>query len=143
MTYTPTQHFSARGLFDRCESLWGGYVIEHAGHKIYFGGDAGYSSHYVDMFKKMGAMDLSLIGIGAYEPRWFMKSIHMNPSEAVQAHKDLHSKKSIAMHFGTFQLAGEGIDQPILDLDTAREKAGITKDQFDHMLEGETRVFTF
>lgn len=143
IVYAPTQHFAARGIFDRFHSLWGSYMIESNGHRIYFGGDAGYSAHYKEIEKRLGAPDVALIGIGAYEPNWFMKPMHMNPSEAVQAHQDLKSKRSIGMHFGTFQLSNEGLDQPPKDLKDALAKAAIPESQFTTMENGETRLFSF
>lgn len=141
ITFTPTQHSSARGLFDRDHSLWGAYFIQHKQRSIYFGGDAGYSSHFFETKNRLGSPDISLLGIGAYAPRFFMKAIHMNPEEAVFAHKDLGSKLSIGMHYGTFQLASEGVDQPLIDLDIALEKEKIPKSTFITMLEGETRTY--
>ena len=93
--------------------------------------------------KRLGASDVALLGIGAYEPNWFMKPVHMNPAEAVQAHLDLKAKQSIGMHFGTFQLSSEGIDQPVKDLKAALEKASVPESEFTTMNEGETRLFSF
>lgn len=140
--FTPTQHFSARTLFDKYESLWGAYVICSNNKKIYFGGDAGYSRYYKDTYNKLGAMDLALLGIGAYEPRWFMKNMHTNPAEAVQAHLDLHSKNSIAMHYGTFQLSAEAIDQPQKDLLVAIKEFKVSPDSFIILPEGKTQVYS-
>jgi L-ascorbate metabolism protein UlaG (beta-lactamase superfamily) len=141
VTFVPAQHFSARGLFDRQKSLWGGYLIESQGRRIYFGGDSGYSTHFSDIKSRLGAPDIAMLGIGAYEPRWFMKPVHMNPAEAVRAHRDLGSKQSIGMHFGTFQLTTEAIDQPLVDLAQALSDNGIPESQFITLQEGETRVF--
>jgi L-ascorbate metabolism protein UlaG (beta-lactamase superfamily) len=141
ITFVPAQHFSARGLFDRRRSLWGGYVIESHGRRIYFGGDSGYSTHFSDIRTRLGAPDIALLGIGAYEPQWFMQPMHMNPAEAVRAHKDLGSKQSIGMHFGTFQLSSEAIDQPVADLKRALVEHGVHEDEFVTLHEGETRVF--
>lgn len=141
ITYTPTQHFSSRGLFDRNHSLWGSYMLEHSGKRIYFGGDAGYSSHYKSIRERLGAVDLALLPIGAYEPRWFMKSMHINPEEAVQAHQDLEAQHSIGMHFGTFQLSSELFDQPAKDLSKALEAVKIPLTSFITMDEGSTRVY--
>lgn len=140
--YTPTQHFSARTLWDRSKSLWGGYVIDVGGKLIYFGGDAGYSRHYVEIYKKFGPIDVSLLGIGAYEPTWFMRNMHMTPSDAVQAHLDLHSKHSIGMHYGTFQLSAEGFNQPVLDLKVALEKQALSDSEFITMEHGATNLYT-
>ena len=74
----------------------------------------------------MGAPDLALLPVGAYEPRWFMKDAHVNPEEAVIAHMDLQAKHSIGMHFGTFKLTDEAIDTPLKDLQMAKEKLKVT-----------------
>lgn len=141
VTFAPTQHFSGRGLFRRQKSLWGSYMIQERGRRIYFGGDAAYSAHYAEIRKRLGSPDFALLGIGAYEPRFFMKQMHMNPAEAVQAHEDLGSKQSIAMHFGTFQMSSEGIEQPLKDLKAALLKKGIPQERFIALQEGETRIY--
>lgn len=141
VTFAPTQHFSARSLWNRQKSLWGGFMIENEGRRVFFCGDAGYSSHFVDIKKRLGAPDIALFGIGSYEPRWFMRSMHMNPAEAVQAHEDIGSKQSIAMHFGTFRMSAEGIDQPKDELRIALSQKGISEDSFAVLKEGETRIF--
>lgn len=142
VSFTPTQHGSARGLFDQNKSLWGSYYIKQGDRSIYFGGDAGYSTHYLEIYKRLGAPDIAILGIGAYRPRWFMKPIHMNPSEAIIAHKDLKAAVSIGMHFGTFQMSSESIDQPKADLVKYLEKEGVDKNRFITLNEGETRLFT-
>lgn len=139
--FTPTQHWSSRGIFDQYKSLWGSYIIEYNGKKIFFGGDAGYSRFYSDIYNNFGAIDLAFLGVGSYEPRWFMETMHKNPDEAVRAHLDLHSKQSIAMHFGTFQLSAEGIQQPIIDLQAAKIKHSVMEQDFTVLQEGQTRVF--
>jgi L-ascorbate metabolism protein UlaG (beta-lactamase superfamily) len=141
ITFVPAQHSSARGLFDRQRSLWGGYVIESRGRRVYFSGDAGYSKHFSDIRSRLGSPDIALLGIGAYEPRWFMQPIHMNPAEAVRAHGDLSAKRSIGMHFGTFQLTPEAIDQPQADLEAALSQSGISVGEFVTLDEGETRIY--
>ena len=141
ITFTPQQHSSARGLFDRDRSLWGSYYIEFVNQNIFFGGDGGYSSHFVDIKNRLGAPDLAILGIGAYLPSSFMKAIHTSPAEAVQAHIDLEAKESIGMHYGTFQLASEEYHQPIDDLKTALDVEKISHDIFYTLQEGETKVF--
>lgn len=134
----PVQHWSARTPFDAFKSLWGGYVIESGKKKIYFAGDTGYNNHFVETYKRFGAMDVSLIPIGAYEPRWFMKIQHINPEEAVFAHMDLKSKKSIGIHFETFQLTDEGYLDPRQDLKKSLENLKINPDSFVAPEHGET-----
>ncbi len=140
-TFTPAQHWSARGIFDRSKSLWGGYWIEQTGFKIFFAGDTGYSKHFKMIKANYGVPDLALLPIGAYEPRWFMQGHHMNPSEAVMAHLDLGSKISIGMHFGTFKLGDEGREQPIQELEIALTKNDIDLDTFIVLDQGDSKGF--
>jgi L-ascorbate metabolism protein UlaG (beta-lactamase superfamily) len=116
-------------------------MIESRGRRVYFAGDTGYSTHFSDISNRLGSPDIAMLGIGAYEPRWFMKPIHMNPAEAICAHRDLGSKQSIGMHFGTFQLTAEAIDQPRQDLTRALSVAGILETEFVTLEEGETRLY--
>jgi len=138
VTLVPAQHWSARGLFDRNQALWGGFVIRSPSLKIYFAGDTGYGNFFSDIKKKLGPMDVSFLPIGAYLPKWLMQHHHMNPEEAVQAHVDLGSQLSLAMHFGTFQLSDEGIDDPVRELQVALEKRGFNKDRFQANSNGKT-----
>ena len=138
ITLTPAHHFSARSPFDRNRALWGGFVMSVAGRRIYFAGDSAYAPIFRDIRDRLGPPDLSLLPIGAYEPRWFMRSVHMNPDEAVQAHLDLRSVQSIGMHFGTFQLTTEGIDEPQLKLEAARRARNIAEWEFRTLGFGES-----
>jgi L-ascorbate metabolism protein UlaG (beta-lactamase superfamily) len=123
VTLTPAHHFTARTPFDRNRALWGGFVLGVGDRRIYFAGDTAYVPFFADIRARLGPIDLALLPIGAYEPRWFMRSVHMNPAEAVQAHLDLQAAQSIGMHFGTFQLTSEGIDDPVNGLaDALRER---------------------
>jgi len=105
---------------------------------VYFAGDTAYTAAFSEIRERVGAVDLALLPIGAYEPRWFMRSVHMNPAEAVQAHVDLGARTSVAMHFGTFQLTTEGIDAPLRELATAREREGIAAEVFRTLDFGES-----
>jgi L-ascorbate metabolism protein UlaG (beta-lactamase superfamily) len=138
ITLTPAQHFSARTPFDRNRALWGGFMLQVGERRIYFAGDSGYGDHFRDIRRRLGAIDLALLPIGAYEPRWFMQPIHMNPAEAVQAHLDLESPRSIGMHFGTFRMTIEGIDAPVVALDDARRANGLSPSQFTTLDWGES-----
>jgi L-ascorbate metabolism protein UlaG (beta-lactamase superfamily) len=138
ITLTPARHFSARTPFDRNRSLWGGFVLTAAGRRIYFAGDTAYAGFFRDIAQRLGPVDLALLPIGAYEPRWFMQSVHMNPAEAVQAHLDLGAGESIGMHFGTFQLTAEGIDEPIRDLAAARLERNLAPSMFRALGFGES-----
>lgn len=130
VTLTPAQHWSARSPFDHNQSLWGGFVLESEKLKIFFAGDTGYDQHFKAIFQKFGAMDVSLLPIGSYDPQWFMKDQHMNPREAVLAHRDLGSRLSIGIHFGCFQLTDEGIDEPAIDLKKALIEFSVAQDHF-------------
>jgi L-ascorbate metabolism protein UlaG (beta-lactamase superfamily) len=130
ITLTPAHHFSARGLFDRNRALWGGFVIDTGKPLIYFAGDTAYAPLFRDIRHRLGAVDLALLPVGAYEPRWFMAAVHMNPREAVQAHLDLEARQSIAMHYGTFQLTTEGIDEPLRELEAARQDMNVDGSRF-------------
>ncbi|MBU6425539.1 MAG: MBL fold metallo-hydrolase [Rhodospirillales bacterium] len=138
ITATPARHFAARTLWDRNETLWAGFMLNHRGRKIYFTGDSGYTRFFSEIHHRLGAPDLALLPIGAYEPREMMATAHVNPAEAVRAFQDLHAKRAIGMHFGTFQLTAEAIDAPERDLAIARAEAGIPPEAFFTLDVGET-----
>jgi L-ascorbate metabolism protein UlaG (beta-lactamase superfamily) len=142
VAFTPTQHFSARGLFDRDRTLWGSYYLNLDGVGVYFGGDSAYSVHFKEIRTRLGRPDLALLPIGAYEPRWFMRSVHMDPAEAVQAHQDLGAAHSIGIHFGTFQLTDESIDQPAIDLERADRQLLLDPEQFVALREGQPKMYS-
>jgi L-ascorbate metabolism protein UlaG (beta-lactamase superfamily) len=108
----PALHFSSRGIFDRNKTLWCGYVIECPDRLVYFAGDTAFGNHFARIREKFGSPRLALLPIGAYQPRWFMSRVHLDPDEAVRAHEILAAGTSIAIHHGTFQLADEGLDTP-------------------------------
>jgi L-ascorbate metabolism protein UlaG (beta-lactamase superfamily) len=141
VTYVPSQHFSARGLYDRNRCLWGGFVIEAGGAVVYFAGDTGYCPFFAEIGSRFPRIDLALLPIGAYEPRWFMRQQHVDPVEAIRAHQDLGARRGIGMHFGTFQLTDEAIDAPVLAMREARARAGLTESDFDVLGFGETREY--
>ena len=134
----PVQHWTARGLFDRNKVLWAGWVLEHPDFRFFFAGDTGYSKDFPDLGERFGRFDLAAIPIGAFEPRWFMKQAHINPEEAVQIHKDIHAERSIAIHWGTFQLTDEPMDLPPKRLKMALKEAGLKEDAFVALQHGET-----
>jgi L-ascorbate metabolism protein UlaG (beta-lactamase superfamily) len=138
VTLTPAQHFSARGPLDRNRALWGGFMLAASGARIFFAGDTAYASFFRDVRLRLGPIGLALLPIGAYEPRWFMQSVHMNPAEAVQAHLDLEASESVGMHFGTFQLTTEGIDDPLRELDDACRAKNIPRSRFRTLRFGES-----
>lgn len=140
VTVVPAQHFSARTPWDRDRALWGGFVVECGGRTVYFAGDSGYCGHFREIGARFPSIDLALIPIGAYDPRWFMRPVHMDPEEGLQAHRDLRARRSIAMHFGTFQLTDEAIDEPGIRLRSAMRPAEVAEDTFHVPGPGETIV---
>ncbi len=113
ITFLPSQHWSARGIFDRNESLWGSWgFVSQDGTRVYHGGDTGYGPHFKSIRSRWGAPDLALLPVGAYAPKWFMGAAHMDPEEAVRAFHDLGARKAVGMHFGTFQLTNEPREEP-------------------------------
>ncbi len=138
--FTESRHRSGRGLADQMKTLWGAFVLKTSAGNIYFAGDTGYGPHLHRTGERHGPFALSLLPIGAYEPRWFMADVHLDPFEAVQAHLDLRSRHSIAMHFGTFRLTYEGIEEPIVDLRQAMLDLGIPPRDFDVLKPGETAL---
>jgi L-ascorbate metabolism protein UlaG (beta-lactamase superfamily) len=139
VTLVPTRHWSARGLFDRNRSLWASFVLETPGGKIYAVGDSGYGSgkHFRDVGRMHGPFRLALLPIGAYEPRWFMKDQHMNPSDAVMALADCGAARALAHHHGTFQLTDEAIDAPVVALGEALDAAKIPRERFVALKPGQ------
>ncbi|HEX4048878.1 MAG TPA: MBL fold metallo-hydrolase, partial [Elusimicrobiota bacterium] len=134
----PVQHWSGRGLFDRRRALWGGFYFRRGGASVLFAGDTGYGAHFSMIRERLGSPDLSILPIGAYEPRWFMKDQHVNPDEAVRAHLDLGSRLSVGMHFGTFHLTDEGIDDPVKALAESRLARGVPDSAFRPLHNGLT-----
>lgn len=133
----PVQHWSARGLRDRMETLWGGWAVFAPDLRWYFSGDAGYSRHFAETRERLAAhgrdgalFDLALLAIGAYAPRWFMREQHMDPAEALQAHRDLGARRSLGIHWGTFQLTDEALDEPPRALAAARAQQGVPEQEF-------------
>jgi L-ascorbate metabolism protein UlaG (beta-lactamase superfamily) len=141
ITLTPAQHWSSRRPRNRNRTLWGGFLVRADGRLVYFAGDTGYGKHFRAIREKVGRVELALLPIGAYEPRWFMRDQHMNPEDAVRTHLDLDAKISVGTHFGCFQLTDEGIDDPPLELAAARERHGVAPEAFQVLETGETRLF--
>jgi len=120
-TLVPARHWCRRSPLGTNRRLWGGFVLTLGGRRLYFVGDSGYVPDYFPaVARRLGAPDLALIPIGAYEPRWFMAGAHMNPAEAVQVHREVGARRSLGMHWGTICLTDEGWDQPVKDLKAAR-----------------------
>jgi L-ascorbate metabolism protein UlaG (beta-lactamase superfamily) len=124
--FVPVRHWSRRGLFDTNRRLWGSFVIQSDTATIYFGGDSGYGGHYREIGKLFPEIDYFLIGIGAYEPRWFMEPNHNNPADVVKAFRDSGAHRLVPMHYGTFDLSDEPPGQPLQFLLNEANAAGIS-----------------
>ncbi len=135
----PVQHWSQRTLFDRNQTLWGGFYIRHRTLSVVYTGDTGYSRDFSDIRERLGAPDIVVTPIGSYEPRWFMGPQHVDPTEAIKIHRDLGARYSLGVHWGTFELADESLDEPPRALAAARAKTGIRDDRFFVLKLGETR----
>lgn len=112
VVFLPAQHWSKRGLTDTNKRLWGSFFIEVGSKKLYFAGDTGWGSHFAYIGKTFGPIDVCFLPVGAYSPRWFMKSSHIDPQQAVEAFSQLKGKLFLPMHFGTFDLSDEPMGEP-------------------------------
>jgi L-ascorbate metabolism protein UlaG (beta-lactamase superfamily) len=132
VTLVSTRHWSARGLFDRNKALWASFVLETPAGKVYIVCDSGYGSgiHFRRMRETHGPLRAAILPIGAYEPRWFMKDQHMNPSDAVKALADCGARQALAHHHGTFELSDVAIDAPENALAVALDEAGVLRERF-------------
>ncbi|CAO3626018.1 unnamed protein product [Cunninghamella blakesleeana] len=167
-TCTPCQHFSGRTPLDNNKTLWASWCVEAVQNnikkgKVFFGGDTGYRSvpnnagpqkeydeDYLDSLphcpafkeigEKFGHFDVAYIPIGAYSPRWFMSPIHLSPEDAVRVHEDIKSKHSIGIHWGTFALTDEPMEEPPQRLKKSLEKRGHSYDDFNVLRLGESHI---
>jgi L-ascorbate metabolism protein UlaG (beta-lactamase superfamily) len=138
VTFVPAQHWSRRGLRDVNRSLWGGFVVEGAGAAVYHAGDTALFEGFREIGARFPSLDAALLPIGAYDPAWFMERQHMNPEQALEAFQTLGARSMVAMHFGTFKLTDEPLDEPPLRLEAARVRLGIPAGQVKVPAVGET-----
>ncbi|MGB8401076.1 MBL fold metallo-hydrolase [Bradyrhizobium sp.] len=139
VTLVPTRHWSARGLFDRNKALWASFVLETPAGKLYIVCDSGYGEgrHFRRVAQAHGPLQLAILPIGAYEPRWFMRDQHMNPADAVKALADCGAERALAHHHGTFQLTDEAIDAPVIALGEALDEAKVPRERFAVLMPGQ------
>ncbi|MES2750387.1 MAG: MBL fold metallo-hydrolase [Pseudomonadota bacterium] len=132
VTLVSTRHWTARGAFDRNKALWASFVLETPAGKIYIVCDSGYGTgaHFRRVKDAHGPLRAAILPIGAYEPRWFMREMHMNPDDAVKALADCGAQVALAHHHGTFQLTDEAIDAPVNDLAVALDAANVPREKF-------------
>jgi N-acyl-phosphatidylethanolamine-hydrolysing phospholipase D len=150
VTCVPAQHFAARTPFDRNRTLWCGFVVRSGDVTVYFAGDSGYSPQFADIGRRSPGIDLALIPIGAYEPRWFMERVHVNPEEAVRIYQDVtvaHPAASaplmLGIHWGTFRLTDEPMDEPPRRTVERWRDRGLGQDRLWIARFGETRPIEF
>ena len=135
----PAQHWSGRGPFGRRKTLWASWLIELDGTKLWFAGDTGYNPvQFKEIGRATGGVDVALIPIGGYVPRWFMGPYHVNPEEAIKIHRDIGATTSIGMHWGTFPLTAEGPIDPQRELEKQKALYGMAPGAFITMTVGET-----
>ncbi len=148
---TPARHFSARGLADRMRTLWCGWTVRAAGHALYFAGDTGYHPEFAKIGERYGPFDIVLIPIGAYDPRWFMERVHLDPEQAVRAYLEVSGESltargtprppriALGIHWGTFKLTDEPMDEPPRRALAAWRAVGLPEEELWILRHGETR----
>lgn len=145
----PSQHWSRRSIFDTNKSLWASWAFiwpesnesinSNKKFTAWFGGDTAYNPYqFKQIGKALGEVDLAMIPIGAYEPRWFMKTQHVNPLDAVEIFKDINAKSAFGIHWNTFVLTAEAVDEPPKALERALQMNGLDAELFQAMDIGET-----
>lgn len=145
LTCIPAQHFSGRKINNRDTTLWCGWVMRSASHAILYAGDTGRHPEFESITERLGPFDAAFIPIGAYEPRWFMQPVHMAPEEAVNAYRDIVRANDgrpctfVAMHWGTFKLTDEPLDEPPVLTRAAWDAAGLDPALLWIPRHGETR----
>ena len=138
----PSQHWSARGAWDRSHALWASFVLQAGARKIYCVGDTGFGdgASFARVRQRHPGLAMALLPIGAYEPRWFMSNSHMNPDDAVQALELCGAAQALGHHWGTFRLTNEAVEQPATDLAAALAARGIHPERFAALRPGEVRT---
>jgi L-ascorbate metabolism protein UlaG (beta-lactamase superfamily) len=139
IAFVPSQHWSQRGPFDRNDTLWGGFVARADGRSVYFAGDTAYFGGFREIGQRFPSLDAALLPIGAYDPEWFMRKQHMNPDDALRAFLDLGARLCCAMHWGTFKLTDEPLDEPPRLLEEARRREGVEEGKVWIPAIGESR----
>ncbi|MEM7411322.1 MAG: MBL fold metallo-hydrolase [Myxococcota bacterium] len=137
----PAKHWSKRGLTDDLETLWASWAVTGAERRFYFAGDTGYFEGFRRIAEVFGGFDLAAVPIGAYDPRAMMAPSHLNPEEAVRAAVDLKAARAVGMHFGTFDLSDEPLDEPPRRFRAAAAATELGADGAWILDVGETRPF--
>ena len=141
--FVPSHHWSKRTLTDTCRSLWGGWVLgeqRDGGQRIYFAGDTGYGHWFKEIGRRHPGLDLAMLPIGAYEPRWWLRDVHTDPEDAVRAYEDLGARAMAPMHWATFLLSAEPVLEPLTRLRTEWQRAGHPRERLWDLPIGASRV---
>jgi N-acyl-phosphatidylethanolamine-hydrolysing phospholipase D len=137
----PTQHWSQRSVGDRNRALWSSWAVVSEARRFYFAGDTGYFAGFTEIGDALGPFDLAAMPIGAYEPSAMMRAAHLDPEEAVRAGADLRARRAVAMHYGTFNLSDEPLDEPPRRFRAAGPASGFAEEDLWVLKIGETRSF--
>ena len=138
-TCVPAQHFSGRGLFDRNRRLWSGFTVAGRSKRLYFAGDTAYYDGLKEIGARLGPFDLAAIPIGAYLPATIMKPSHTSPEEALRVLADVRGRRIVPIHWGTFDLAEEPIEEPPKRLEAEARRLGLDAERLWILKHGETR----
>ncbi|MEU9169592.1 MBL fold metallo-hydrolase [Streptomyces sp. NPDC048420] len=139
--FVPAHHWSKRSLTDTCRTLWGGWVLTaQDGQRVYFAGDTGYGHWFAHIGNRYPGIDLALLPIGAYDPRWWLSDVHCDPEEAVRATQDLGAARMAPMHWATFVLSAEPVLEPLTRVRRAWEKAGLARENLWDLPIGGSRL---
>ncbi|MGH3915905.1 MAG: MBL fold metallo-hydrolase [Pseudonocardiaceae bacterium] len=139
VSLVPAHHWSRRGVFDTCASLWGGWVLTAGEHRVYHAGDTGYGPYFTDIGARYPGIDAAMLPVGAYAPRWFMRPMHVDPEESVRAAHDVGARVMVPMHWGTFPLSREPVLEPLARTRAAWALAGRDPADLWDLAIGESR----
>jgi L-ascorbate metabolism protein UlaG (beta-lactamase superfamily) len=142
VTFVPAQHWSRRGVFDMNRTLWGGFVIEGARATVYHAGDTAWFDGFAEIGRRFPRIDAALLPVGAYDPAWFMETMHLNPEQALRAFGALGARTFVAMHWGTFKLADEPLDEPPRRVEAERVRLGLSAERVRVPAIGESLTVT-
>ena len=141
LTCLPAQHFSSRTFWDRNRRLWSGWAVGGRQKRFFFAGDTGYYDAFKEIGRRLGPFDLAAIPIGAYLPAEIMKSGHTTPEEALQLFEDVRGRRFLGVHWGTFDLAEEPIEEPPKRVEAEARRRGMDPDRLFLLKHGETRAW--
>jgi len=148
LTCLPAQHFSGRTLGKRNTTLWCGWALRTSDHSVFFAGDTALHPDFGSIATRCGPFDVTILPIGAYEPRWFMGSVHMNPEDCINAVDQMETGQNgatlvmVAAHWGTFKLTDEPMDEPPTRMRERWQVAGRDSEALWIMRHGETRTIS-